>query len=129
MMDTNIKIPDWLLPMTPILEALNDGVVIVDDRLRIIFANQALASLGGYELSDFCGHAPDDIFPQQDLPYLMRQRAAAEREGHHRHEFYVPRKDGEKVPVIYSVREIPGPSGEQYGLIILTVTRFCSAAG
>jgi sigma-B regulation protein RsbU (phosphoserine phosphatase) len=50
----------------------------------------------------------------------MQQHAAAQRDGHHRHEFYVPRMDGEKVPVIYSVREIPGPRGEQYGLIILT---------
>jgi sigma-B regulation protein RsbU (phosphoserine phosphatase) len=116
----NIQTPDWLLPIMGILEALNEGVVVVDDELRIVFANEALLRLGGYNRGDTYGRTPDEIFPQQDLPYLMQQHAAARRDGHHRHQFYVPRKDGEKVPVIYSVREIPGPRGEQYGLIVLT---------
>jgi sigma-B regulation protein RsbU (phosphoserine phosphatase) len=120
MLDTNTQAPDWLLQMTPILEELNEGVVVVDDQLRIVFANEALLRLGGYNRGEMYGRTPDAIFPQQDLPYVMQQHAAAQREGHHRHEFYIPRKDGEKVPVIYSVREIPGPSGQQYGLIILT---------
>lgn len=119
MLDPKIQTPDWPL-LTAILEELNEGVVIVDDQLRIVFANEALIRLGGYERSEVCGRTPDDIFPQKDLPYVMRQHAAAQREGHHRHEFYVPRQDGEKIPVIYSVREIPGPRGQQYGLIILT---------
>jgi sigma-B regulation protein RsbU (phosphoserine phosphatase) len=123
MFDANIQTPDWLLQMTAILEALNEGVVIVDDQLRIVFANEALIHLGGYQRSDLYGRTPDGIFPQHDLPYLMQQHAATQRDGHHRHEFYVPRKDGEKVPVIYSVREIPGPRGQQYGLIILTDIR------
>jgi PAS domain S-box-containing protein len=106
--------------MTPILEELNEGVVVVDDQLRIVFANAALLRLGGYNRGEMHGRTPDDIFPQQDLPYVMQQHAAAQREGHHRHEFYIPSKDGQKVPVIYSVREIPGPHGQQYGLIILT---------
>jgi PAS domain S-box-containing protein len=120
MLDTNIQAPDWLLQMTPILEELNEGVVVVDDQLRIVFANEALLHLGGYDRGEMYGRTPDAIFPRQDLPYVMQQHAAAQREGHHRHEFYIPRKDGEKVPVIYSVREIPGPGGQQYGLIILT---------
>ena len=119
-LDANIQAPDWLLQMTAILEALNEGVAIVDDQLRVVFANEALVRLGGYQRSEVYGRAANDIFPQQDLPYVMQQHAAAQRDGHHRYEFYLPRKDGEKVPVIYSVREIPGPRGQQYGLIILT---------
>jgi PAS domain S-box-containing protein len=120
MTDANIQTLEWLLHMTPILEALNEAVVIVDDQLRVVFTNEALLRLGGYNRGEMYGRTPDDLFPQQDLAYIMQQHAAARREGHHRHEFYVPRKDGEKVPVIYSVREIPGPRGQQYGLIILT---------
>jgi sigma-B regulation protein RsbU (phosphoserine phosphatase) len=119
MVDANIQTADWLL-LTPILEALNEGVVIIDDQLRVVFVNEALLRLGGYERSEMYGRTPDTIFPQQDLPYVMQQYAAAQREGHHRHEFYFPHKDGEKIPVIYSVREIPGPQGQQYGLIIVT---------
>jgi PAS domain S-box-containing protein len=120
MLDTNTQTPDWLVQMTPILEELNEGMVVVDDQLRIVFANESLLRLGGYNRGEMYGCTPDAIFPQQDLPYVMQQHAAAQRKGHHRHEFYIPRKDGEKIPVIYSVREIPGPSGQQYGLIILT---------
>lgn len=123
MFDPNIQPPDWLLEMTAILEALNEGVVIVDDQLRIVFANEALLRLGGYNRGEIYGRTPDGIFPQQDLPYLMQQHAAALRYGHHRDEFYFPRKDGEKVSVIYSAREIPGPQGQQYGLIVLTDIR------
>jgi hypothetical protein len=57
MIDTNIQTPEWLLQMTPILEALNEGAVIVDDQLRIIFANEALVRLGGYDRGDVCGPA------------------------------------------------------------------------
>jgi sigma-B regulation protein RsbU (phosphoserine phosphatase) len=109
--------------MAAILEALNEGVVIVDDQLRIVFANEALLRLGGYNRGEIYGRTPDGIFPQQDLPYLMQQHAAALRYGHHRDEFYFPRKDGEKVSVIYSAREILGPQGQQYGLIVLTDIR------
>jgi sigma-B regulation protein RsbU (phosphoserine phosphatase) len=123
MFDPNIQPPDWLLEMTAILEALNEGVVIVDDQLRIVFANEALLRLGGYNRGEIYGRTPGGIFPQQDLPYLMQQHSAALRYGHHRDEFYFPRKDGEKVSVIYSAREIPGPQGQQYGLIVLTDIR------
>jgi PAS domain S-box-containing protein len=120
MLATNIQTPDWLHHMEKILEELNEGVVIIDDQLRVVFANEALLLLGGYKRGEMYGRTPDGIFPRQDLPYLMQQHAAAQREGHHRHEFYLPRKDGEKIPVIYSIREIPGPGAQQYGLIILT---------
>jgi sigma-B regulation protein RsbU (phosphoserine phosphatase) len=120
MLDANIQISDWLLQMTTILEALNEGVVIVDDQLRIVFANEALIRLGGFERDEIYGRTLDTIFPRQDLPYVMQQHAAVHRDGHHRDEFYLPRNDGEKVPVIYSGREIPGPRGQQYGLIVVT---------
>jgi sigma-B regulation protein RsbU (phosphoserine phosphatase) len=120
MLGSNIQTPDWLLPMTAILEALNEAFIISDDQLHIVFANDALLRLGGYKRSEMYGRTPDSIFPQQDLPFVMQQHAIALREGRNRHEFYIPRKDGEKVPVIVSVREIPGPNGRQYSLIILT---------
>jgi PAS domain-containing protein len=42
MPNVNIKTPDWLRQMESILEELNEGVVIVDDELRVVFANEAL---------------------------------------------------------------------------------------
>lgn len=114
------QIPNWLRQMGIILEELNEGVVVVDSSTRVVFVNGALLRLGGYERGDIVGQTPESIFPPQDLPYLMQQREVAERYKHHRHEFYIPRKDGEKISVIYSGRIIQGPDGREYSLVILT---------
>ncbi len=46
MPSTNIETPDWRRDMATILEELNEGVVVVDDQLRVIFANEALTRMG-----------------------------------------------------------------------------------
>ena len=115
-----IQTPAWLRQMESILEELNEGVIIVDDQLRMIFANEALARLGRYERGEIQGRTPDAIFPQEDLPYIMRQHELGQRYGRHRNEFYFPRKDGEKIPAIFSGRIITGPDGKEYGLVTVT---------
>lgn len=112
--------PAWLRQMQNILEELNEGVIIVDDQLRILFANEALIRLGRYERSDVQGHTPAAIFPQEDVPYIMRQHELGQRYGRHRDEFYFPRKDGEKIPAIFSARMIQGPDGKEYALVTVT---------
>jgi hypothetical protein len=37
MSNTTTETPDWLREMETILEELNEGVVVVDDQLRVIF--------------------------------------------------------------------------------------------
>jgi PAS domain S-box-containing protein len=106
--------------MEGILETLNEGVAIVDDQLRVVFANEELNRLGKYERGELLGRSPDTIFPRKDLPYLVRQHESMHRYGRHRNEFYLPRKDGEKIPVIFSGRAIQGPDGLEY--VVLTVT-------
>jgi phosphoserine phosphatase RsbU/P len=120
MPDTSIAIPDWLQQMESILEELNEGVVIVDDQLRVVFANEALIRLGKYERGEIQGLSPDAIFPRKDLPYLVRQHESTHRYGRHRNEFYLPRKDGEKIPAIFSGRTIQSPDGHEY--VVLTIT-------
>jgi PAS domain S-box-containing protein len=120
MSHASVQTPDWLRPMVGILEALNEGVVIVDDQVRVIFANEALIRLAGYERGQLQGRTPDSLFPPEDLPYVMAQHETGQRYGRHRHEFYLPRKDGEKVPAIFSGRIIQGPDGRDYVLLILT---------
>ena len=41
---TNIETPDWRRDMATTLEELNEGVVVIDDQLRVIFANERLRS-------------------------------------------------------------------------------------
>jgi phosphoserine phosphatase RsbU/P len=98
-------------------------VVIVDSQLRIVFANEALIRLGAYERGELQGHTPDAIFPPEDMPYIMQQHETGQRYGRHRHEFYIPRKDGEKTPAIFSGRMIHGPDGQDYTLLLMTDIR------
>jgi PAS domain S-box-containing protein len=120
MPNVNIKTPVWLRQMETILEELNEGVVIVDDQLRIIFANEALTRLWKYDLDDLRGCTPDAIFPPEDIPHIVREHKLGHRYGRHRREFHFPRKDGKGIPVILSGRVIQGPDGQDY--VVVTVT-------
>lgn len=115
-----VETPAWLRQMETILEELNEGVAIVDDQLRIVFGNEALLQLGGYQRGELLGRAPDAIFPPEDISYIMRQHESALRYGRNRYEFHLPRKNGEKVPVISSGRVLEGPDGHEY--VVVTVT-------
>ena len=120
MPNVNIKTPDWLRQMENILEELNEGVVIVDEQLRVVFANEALTQIGQFESGEIEGRTPDAIFPATDIPYIMQQHESGHRYGHSRSEFYLPRKNGEKIPAIFSGRVILGPDGREYVLLIVT---------
>jgi PAS domain S-box-containing protein len=120
MPNVTVATPNWLLQMETILEELNEGVAIVDDQLRIVFANEPLLQLGLYKRGELLGQTPNAIFPPEDMPYILRQHESALRYGRSRNEFYLPRKDGQKVPVISSGRTVQGPDGREY--VVVTVT-------
>jgi PAS domain S-box-containing protein len=120
MPDIKIETPDWLREMETILEELNEGVLVVDDQLRVIFANEALLRMGHFERDEIQGHTPDAIFPSEDLPYVQQQHESGHRYGRNRSEFYLPRKDGTKIPAIFSGRVVQGPDKQEY--VLLTVT-------
>ncbi len=120
MPNVNIKTPDWLRQMESILEELNEGVAILDDQLRVIFANEALTRLWQYDLDELRGCAPDALFPPEDIPYIIREHKLGHRYGRHRSEFHLPRKNGQRIPVIVSGRVIQGPDGQDY--VVVTVT-------
>ena len=127
MPNTITETPGWLREMETILEELNEGVVVVDDQLRVIFANEALMRMGHFERNEIQGCTPDAIFPTEDLPYIKRQHESGHRYGRHRSEFYLPRKDGGKIPAIFSGRVIQGPDKQDY--VLLTVTDISAQKG
>ena len=53
-------------------------------------------------------------------PHVEAQHETGQRYGRHRQEFYLPRKDGEKIPAIFSGRVIQGPDGQEYALLVVT---------
>jgi PAS domain S-box-containing protein len=120
MLNLNTQTPDWLHQTKSILEELNEGVVIIDDQLRIVFINDALLRIGQYERGEIEGRTPDAIFPSRDMPSIMQQHESGQFYGRSRTEFYFPRKGGEKVPAIFSGRTIHGPDGHDYVLLVVT---------
>src|ERR1700730_18535728 len=125
--NTTIETPDWLREMETILEELNEGVVVLDDELRVIFANEALSPMGHFDRQEIQGRTPDAIFPSEDLPCIKRQHESGLRYGRNRTEFYFPRKDGGKIPAIFSGRVIQGPDKRDY--VLLTVTDISAQKG
>jgi len=90
MPNTTIETPDWLREMETILEELNEGVVVLDDELRVIFANEALTRMGHFERGEIQGRTPDAIFLSEDLPptrwfrfLLLRGTAKSVRISYH----------------------------------------------
>jgi sigma-B regulation protein RsbU (phosphoserine phosphatase) len=120
MANANMQKPEWLCQTESILEELNEGVIIVDNELRILFANDALLRMGQYERGEIQGRTPDTIFPAKDVAYIHRQSESDHRFGRSRMEFYLPRKNGEKIPAIFSGRVIQGPDGQEYVILIVT---------
>jgi sigma-B regulation protein RsbU (phosphoserine phosphatase) len=120
MIHANVQTADWLRQTESILEELNEGVAIVDNQLRVLFASEALLRMGQYNREEIEGCRPEALFPAKDIPYIIRQNESGLRYGRHRNEFYFPRKDGEKIPVIFSGRVIQGPDGQEYVMLIVT---------
>ena len=123
---------DWGYNSIPIARSssgsgLVDCGLLADDQLRVIYANEALTRMGHFELEDIQGRTPDAIFPSEDLPYIKGQHESGHRYGRHRSEFYLPRKDGSKIPAIFSGRVIQGPDKQDY--VLLTVTDISAQKG
>ena len=50
--------------------------------------------MGQFARQEIEGRTPDAIFRQEDLSCIKQQHESGHRYGHHRSEFYLPRKDG-----------------------------------
>ncbi|MBI1749696.1 MAG: SpoIIE family protein phosphatase [Acidobacteria bacterium] len=112
--------PDWLLQMEGILETLNEGVLIVDDCNKIVFVNECMAQMAGYAAAEVLGRPAACFYEGDDRAFIMQQIARSEREGHNRYEFYVPRRDATRIPVIISSRIIEDPDGRVFAVVTFT---------
>lgn len=109
--------PDWLAQVEGVLETLNQGVMIADDCKKIIFVNDVFTEMTDVPSEEMLGHTSAHFFPPEDLPQLERLIAQGESAGRNRFEFYLPRKDGGKVPVVVSARRIEDPDGREFAVV------------
>jgi phosphoserine phosphatase RsbU/P len=111
--------PDWLIQMESVLEVLNEGVIISDDRRRILFANSRFVEMTGIALKDLIAFDPSCFYSSQEMDYLSQQAEIALHAGHNRYAFVLPQKGGGRLPVIISSRTIEN-SGTKFGILTFT---------
>src|ERR1700733_14099879 len=92
--------PQWLQQMEPVLETLNDGVVIADESEQILFVNAVFEEMTGIARSEMVGRNARQLYSRAEefaLAHAFHQKAL--KMGRSREEFFLPMKDGGRLPV------------------------------
>jgi sigma-B regulation protein RsbU (phosphoserine phosphatase) len=117
----NVERPEWLAHAERILETLNEGVVIADESDRFLFVNTVFEEMTGIPRDEMIGREAGHLYPrQEDYAVAQEIRKRIRQKGRGREEFFLPTKDGGRVPVVVSVRSVQGPDGRQLAVITLT---------
>ena len=106
--------------MKGVLETLNQGVIINDDRKRIIFANRLFLKMIGIPAEELLGITITDLYSPDDAALLEKQIARRRVEGHAQYEFYLPQRSGGKLPVLITAQQIEDPDGNVFAVITAT---------
>jgi sigma-B regulation protein RsbU (phosphoserine phosphatase) len=116
-----VEIPhEWLDGVVGILESLNQGVLINNDCGEVVYANALYLKMAGYSADEFVGSKVISWYPPEDAQALQRQIERRQREGSNLFEFYVPCRDGSRLPVVITARQIEDPDGVIYSIVTVT---------
>ncbi len=90
-----------------VFEAASEGIVIMNDRYRVLAVNDACCTLSGYSREELLGHSVARIAgsPESQRQYET-MREALERHGHWQGELIETRKSGEVYPQWVQLREV-----------------------
>jgi sigma-B regulation protein RsbU (phosphoserine phosphatase) len=111
---------EWLDGVVGILETLNQGVIINDDCGEIMFANSHYLQMIGLPADEVIGRKVTDLFPPEDVPALLQQIERRQRQGSNLFEFYLPQRDGSRMPVVVTSRQIEDPDGGIFAVVTMT---------
>jgi PAS domain S-box-containing protein len=111
----------WLHQMESILETLNVGVLIADHEFQTIFVNSVFEEMTGVPREEIIGRdAVRAFYSPEDFEILNARRNQTRNIGRGRDEFFLPKKDGTRLPVVISARGLNSPEGGNF--IIATFT-------
>ena len=116
-MTEDFERPDWVQQMEPVLETVNEGVLIADDRRRVVFANSGFLRMTGLRAEDLVGYDIHSFYTAEEWAFLETKIEESERVGHNRYEFTIPKKDGSRVPVIISARAHEDSDDRRFGIV------------
>ena len=111
--------PEWLAQIEAVLEVLNEGVIIADDRNRILFANSRFLEMTGFSRHELIGNEGSSFYSSQEWASLTPQIDVVFRSGQNRYSFVLPQKDGGRLPVIIGSRMIRN-SGRHFDVATFT---------
>lgn len=109
-----------------VIEALNEGVVIIDPDFRISSVNPAYTSISGYNVEDVIGNYPmNHTALSQGGAMFDEMWSGLEEFGRWEGEFWNLRNNGEEYAERLSVTAITAPTGEvmQFAAIISDITK------
>ncbi|MGA8222350.1 MAG: SpoIIE family protein phosphatase [Candidatus Acidiferrales bacterium] len=113
--------PEWVAQMEGILETLNEGVLIADDCDRILFVNSVFEEMTGVSHEEILGKDARKLYySPEDLAILEERRQKTRETGRSRAEFFLPTKDGGRLPVVVSARILEDPDGRQFVIVTFT---------
>jgi PAS domain S-box-containing protein len=97
-----------------VLEATTDGILILDEQLRVITANHGYCAMTGYPEQELLGSRPHLLIPEAFAADALEafSHALAVR-GQWRSEIHGRRKNGEEFPVLTNVVAIAGTHDER----------------
>jgi diguanylate cyclase (GGDEF)-like protein/PAS domain S-box-containing protein len=103
------KAEERLRQAATVLEATADGILILDDQLRVITANQGYCDMIGYAEQELLGSRPHLLTSEALPPDTLQafSQALTER-GRWRSEIHGRRKSGEELPVLTNIVAVAG---------------------
>ena len=120
-----LPVPAWLITLQPevtasvsadrdamldaVFEAMEDGLVVVDEDFSIITANQAFCALTGYDNAELRGRHVLEFSADGDAQF-ERIRSELLQTQRWRGEVVHRSKAGRDLPAILNVRSVPGPA-------------------
>jgi phosphoserine phosphatase RsbU/P len=117
----DVEKPEWLEQMEAILETLNEGVLIADDCDQVLFVNSVFEEMTGVPREELTGRdVVREFYSPEDYLIIQQRRNETRQVGRSRREFFLPRKDGSRLPVIISARVMEDPDGREFAIVTFT---------
>jgi sigma-B regulation protein RsbU (phosphoserine phosphatase) len=112
--------PEWVVHVRDVLELLNQGVIITDECPRVVYVNTLMQEMVGRTSDELVGKYVKDLFPSEDVPWLLHQIDVGRTQGQNRFEFYLPQASGERLPVVVAARQLEDPEGRLFAIVTFT---------
>jgi len=98
-------------------EAINDGLAMIDENMRITFANNRFCEIIGYSRDEVIGRLASDFQTEAGRKILEEQISGRRTGKRDQYELALLRKDGQKAYVVISPGPIFSPDGHFKGSI------------